>query len=222
MNIEDIKAARAALDAMDDQARCSAGADCIGPRGVLEAFIARAEAGIAPEATGTVDAALGLRDAERALKGIRRVIAQDTAREGAKATLALLLDDDVATLAGFINSATPRDALRYRAVRQHAYRYGVGNPTPEQLDADVDAHLVACGACSQEMVQLKGWTRVEARIPERLPDGRQFSREVLVVDRTRNTPPRMARVHYYDNHPPVWEGGDPTHWRDVPDLPDAE
>ena len=68
----------------------------------------------------------------------------------------------------------------------------------------------------------KPWTRVEDAIPERLPEGRQFSREVLVVDRTRNTPPRLARVHYYPNHPPVWDGGDPTHWRDVPDLPDDD
>ena len=220
MNIEDIKAARAALDAMDDQARCSAGADCVGPRGVLEAFIAQAEANIAPvDLAGSTPS---LRDAERALKGIQRIIDQDTAREGEKATLALLLDDDVTTLAAFVNSATPRDALRYREVRQRAYRYGVGNPSPEQLDADVDAHLVACGACSQELVLLKGWTRVKDRIPERLPEGRQFTREVLVVDRTRNTPPRLARVHYYPNHPPVWEGGDPTHWRDVPDLPDEE
>lgn len=43
-----------------------------------------------------------------------------------------------------------------------------------------------------------------------------------MVDRTRNTPPRLSRVHYSDNHPPVWEGGDPTHWRDVPDLPEDD
>lgn len=44
MNNEQITAARAALDEMDDQARCDVGADCIGPRGVLEAFLSLVEA----------------------------------------------------------------------------------------------------------------------------------------------------------------------------------
>jgi hypothetical protein len=39
------------------------------------------------------------------------------------------------------SAADAKDAERYREVRQRAYRYGVGNPTAEQLDADVDAAL---------------------------------------------------------------------------------
>ena len=34
-----------------------------------------------------------------------------------------------------------RNAARYVELRQRAYRYGVGNPTPEQLDAMVDAGI---------------------------------------------------------------------------------
>lgn len=111
-------------------------------------------------------------------------------------------------------------ALRYRAVRERAYAFGVGNPTSEQLDADVDAYLVASGAGREDDVVLKGWTRVGDGLPERMSDGRQFSREVLAVDRSRNLPPRICRVHYYPNQM-VWDGGsDPTHWRDIPALPD--
>jgi hypothetical protein len=103
-----------------------------------------------------------VRDAERALNSIRRVIDQDTARDGEKATLALFLDDDVATLQQFVSTsgASLRDAGRYREVRQHAYRYGVGHPTPEQLDAQVDARISAGGAGSQVEASSKARTGV--------------------------------------------------------------
>lgn len=48
MNQEQIKAAREALDNMDDYARMSAGVDAIGPRGVLERFISEVERTSAP------------------------------------------------------------------------------------------------------------------------------------------------------------------------------
>ena len=43
MNQEQIKAAREALDSLDDYARMNTGVDAIGPRGVLERFISEAE-----------------------------------------------------------------------------------------------------------------------------------------------------------------------------------
>lgn len=48
MNAEQIKAAREALDSMDDYARMNTGVDAIGPRKVLEAFIAEAERATQP------------------------------------------------------------------------------------------------------------------------------------------------------------------------------
>ena len=88
--------------------------------------------------------------------------------------------------------------------------------------AVVRALVAIAQRAAQLEAALKPWTAVQDAIPERMPDGRQFSREVLVCDRSRGTAPRMARVHYYDNQPPVWEGGDPTHWCDLPDLPNDE
>ena len=43
-------------------------------------------------------------------------------------------------------SEDARDAERYRKVRQHAYRYGVSNPTAEQLDAALDTAIAADAA----------------------------------------------------------------------------
>lgn len=48
MNAEHIKAAREALDNMDDYARMNTGVDAIGPRSVLERFISEAECTTAP------------------------------------------------------------------------------------------------------------------------------------------------------------------------------
>jgi len=212
--------------------------------------------------------------------------------------------------------AIARDAQRYRAVRLRAYAFGVGHPSPEELDAQVDAHLVANGKLSApapakcefcrvapgalhkdscifiglnglpqpaaaesltrgtsdgpsieqmhvdfEAYLLKGrdgwteamfkktpqgayldrdlhwrfkgwmdktrngaalgadWTRVKDQLPERMPEGRQFSREVIVVDMDGSRTCRVSRVHYYQNMDPVWDGGEPTHWCDFPGLP---
>jgi hypothetical protein len=54
-------------------------------------------------------------------------------------------------LNAFIKFAAPtperadaeKDAARYREVRQRAYLWGIDNPTPEELDAQVDAILAA-------------------------------------------------------------------------------
>lgn len=47
----------------------------------------------------------------------------------------------IATAQGQDDAALKRDAARYRIVRQNAYYYGIGNPTPEKVDAEVDAEL---------------------------------------------------------------------------------
>lgn len=48
MNAEQIKAAREALDNMDDYARMNTGVNAIGPRGVLERFISEVERTTSP------------------------------------------------------------------------------------------------------------------------------------------------------------------------------
>lgn len=49
MNQEQIKAAREALDSLDDYARMNTGVDAIGPRGVLERFISEVERTTSPD-----------------------------------------------------------------------------------------------------------------------------------------------------------------------------
>jgi hypothetical protein len=39
------------------------------------------------------------------------------------------------------DSSDARDAARYRKFRLNAYWWGVGNPTPEELDARIDAAI---------------------------------------------------------------------------------
>ena len=56
MNNEIIKAAREALDSLDDCARMESGVDAIGPRGVLEAFITLAERASNPASPAPVAA----------------------------------------------------------------------------------------------------------------------------------------------------------------------
>lgn len=98
----------------------------------------------------------------------------------------------------------------------------LGNQGLGNISALANPAARALVAQSRRAYQLdadtRPWTRVQDALPERMSDGLQISREVQVRDGGCGLP-RISRLHYYDNHPSVWDDGDPTHWRDLPGQP---